>query len=677
MKLDRLLKPKSIAIIGGGTWGENIIEQCQRMGFVGDIFVVHPKKTEFCGYRCYPSVEELPKAPDASFVGVNRFLTIEVVRALSAMKAGGAVCFAAGFKEAAKEDTCAGDLQQKLLDAAADMPILGPNCYGYINALDGVCLWPDQHGSRRVDRGVAILSQSSNISINLTMQRRGLPIAYSVTVGNQAQQDMMSIALDLIDDERVSAIGLHIEGIDNIELLEQLARKSADLKKPIVALKVGASEQAQAATISHTASLAGSQAGATALFKRLGIAQVHNLSALLETLKILHVHGPLSEPTVMSMSCSGGEASLIADVGMKYGVHFPKLAELPRQKLSNALGPLVALHNPLDYNTYIWGDRAKMLEMLEAAFSGPAALNILILDFPREDVCDAKIWDLLLDAVYKAKASTNAAVAILSSLEENLDETRCENLMEQGIIPFQGMEQAMQAIAATTSLTHPPLDSVLVGQDCNESHLLTEAQAKSLLKDAGLNIPMSSIANSVYEAADKAEQIGFPVVLKGQGIAHKTEARAVQLNLANRNAVIEAANLMTANSFLVEQMITGAVAELLVGVVRDPVHGFLLTLAAGGTLTELLQDKVNLSMPTDAIAVEAGLKQLNIYKILQGYRGGAAADLEQIVETVMALQNFVIENQNNLQEIDINPLICTDKHIYVADALIRMGEPND
>lgn len=677
MKLDRLLKPQSIAIIGGGTWGENIIEQCHRMGFMGDIFVVHPKKTEFCGYQCYPSIEALPKAPDASFIGVNRFLTIDIVRALSAMKAGGAVCFAAGFKEAAKEDTRASDLQQSLLDAAADMPILGPNCYGYINALDGVCLWPDHHGSRRVERGVAILSQSSNISINLTMQRRGLPIAYSITVGNQAQQDMMSIALDLIEDERVSAIGLHIEGIDNIELLEQLARKSADLKKPIVALKVGASEQAQAATISHTASLAGSQAGASALFKRLGIAQVHNLSTLLETLKILHVHGWLSEPTVMSMSCSGGEASLIADVGMKYGVQFPKLAEPQKQKLSNALGPLVALHNPLDYNTYIWGDRAKMREMLEAAFSGPAALNILILDFPRDDMCDAKMWDLLLDVVNEAKMSTNAAVAVLSSLEENIDEARCENLMKQGIISFQGMEQAMQAIAATASLTCPPLDPVLVGRDCDKSDMLTEAQAKTLLKYASLNIPMFSIANSAYEAADKAEQIGFPVVLKGQGIAHKTEASAVQLNLVNRDAVIEAADRMTADSFLVEQMIAGTVAELLVGVVRDPVHGFLLTLAAGGTLAELLKDRVNLSMPTDAIAVETGLKQLNIYKILQGYRGGAAADLEQIIETVMALQKFVIQNQDNLQEMDINPLICTENNVYVADALIRMGEPND
>lgn len=185
--LSRLLRPRSIAVIGGGAWCRSVIQQCQKMGFAGEIWPVHPKSAEVCGISAYSGLNDLPSPPDASFVGVNRNATIEVVRQLSAMGAGGATCFASGFAEASAEDEGASDLQRQLLAAAGEMPILGPNCYGFINTLDGALLWPDQHGCQRVTSGVAILTQSSNIAINLTMQARALPIAYMVTVGNQAQ----------------------------------------------------------------------------------------------------------------------------------------------------------------------------------------------------------------------------------------------------------------------------------------------------------------------------------------------------------------------------------------------------------------------------------------------------------------------------------------------------------
>ena len=166
------------------------------MGFGGDIWPVHPTRDEVHGRRCFRSVAELPEAPDAAFIGVNRNLTIDIVRALAARGAGGAICYASGFREA--EDGAA--LEDALIEAAGDMPILGPNCYGVINYLDGALLWPDQHGGARVESGVAIVTQSSNIAINMTMQRRGLPIAYVATAGNQAQTGLSEIAHALLED---------------------------------------------------------------------------------------------------------------------------------------------------------------------------------------------------------------------------------------------------------------------------------------------------------------------------------------------------------------------------------------------------------------------------------------------------------------------------------------------
>ncbi len=381
--MERLLRPGSIAVVGGGWWCANVIAECRKIGFSGDLWVVHPTRSEVAGCKAVASIAQLPVVPDAAFVGINRHASVDVVRQLSAQGAGGAVCFASGFSEAVGELADGDDLQVALVAAAGDMPVLGPNCYGFINALDGAALWPDQHGLTPVTTGPAIISQSSNIALNLTMQTRGLPIAYLMTVGNQAQSGLSAIGQALLSDERVTAIGLHIEGIDDLAAFEAFARRAHALGKRIVALKVGTSEEARAVTVSHTAALAGSAAGAKALFARLGIAQVDSLAALIEALKLLHVVGPLPAARIASLSCSGGEASLMADMGQSCGIAFPPLGPEQKTALNNVLGPQVALSNPLDYHTYVWGDIDAMRRTYCAMMAGEAALGVVVLDIPR------------------------------------------------------------------------------------------------------------------------------------------------------------------------------------------------------------------------------------------------------------------------------------------------------
>jgi len=183
--LERLFRPKSIAAIGG-LQASRVIEQCQLLGYEGEIWPVHPNKDEVRGLRAYQSIEDLPGSPDAAYIAVNRTKTIDVVRSLKAKNCGGAICYASGFLEA---DETGAELQAALIEAAGDMPVVGPNCYGLINYADGALLWPDLQGGKRLEpgkTGVAIIAQSSNIAINFTMQQRGLPLAYVITVGNQA-----------------------------------------------------------------------------------------------------------------------------------------------------------------------------------------------------------------------------------------------------------------------------------------------------------------------------------------------------------------------------------------------------------------------------------------------------------------------------------------------------------
>ena len=673
-KLERMLHPRSIAVVGGGTWCENVIEQCQKMGFDGPVWPVHPKRTDILGVPCFASVDALPDSPDACFIGVNRFTTVDVVRALNAKGAQGVVCFASGFSEAAHEDAQGTDLQEQLLDAAGDMAVLGPNCYGFINYLDGSLLWPDQHGGERVKSGVAIITQSSNIVINLTMQMRGLPVAFVSTVGNQAQVGLADMGAAILNDPRVTALGLHIEGINDLVGFQALAELSESLGKPIIALKVGNSDQAQAATISHTASLAGSDAGARALFARLGIAQVSNLSTFLEALKLAHVYGRLENAQVVSMSCSGGEASLMADLGQAVGVSFPPLSDQQKIKLAAILGPMVALANPLDYHTYIWGDWDAMTAAFSAAMIGNDAMGLLMLDFPRADRCDPQLWTEVIPCIIAAQKASGRPMGIVGSLVETMPEEVAKSLITSGIVPFCGMSEALESVAACSVQRGQITAGILEPMTPLNPEVVSEAIAKEMLAMHGLRIPKSNRAMSPEATGSAANEIGFPVVLKGEGVAHKTEAGAVVLNLNNAAMVMQSAANMPCDTYLIEEMISSGLVELLIGVVLDPAHGYVLTLAAGGQWTEILNDTVSLLVPVDEDTVIKALKKLRIWPLISGYRGGDAANFSAILNAVTSVQKFTIANHGRVLEVEINPLICTATDAIAADALIKIGE---
>ncbi|KJZ26030.1 acetate--CoA ligase family protein [Tritonibacter mobilis] len=670
--LKRLFRPDSIAVIGGGTWCSAVIEQCRKMGFAGDIWPVHPKAEEVAGLPAYRDIEALPFAPDASFIGINRLATIDVVKALSARGAGGAVCFASGFLEAEAEDSEGADLQQRLLEAAGDMPVLGPNCYGFINYLDGALLWPDQHGGQRVEKGVAIVTQSSNIAINLTMQKRALPLAYVVTCGNQAQTGLAEIGAALLEDDRVTVLGLHIEGVGDLRAFEALALKARQLGKQIVALKVGRSAQARAATVSHTASLAGGDAGAGALLARLGIPRLYDLPSFLETLKLMHVVGRLPSTRIATISCSGGEASLSADTAHGRGVSLPALNDRQRTDLRAALGPMVALANPLDYHTYIWRDVDAMTRAFSAMVDPQLAMTLLVVDFPRGDRCDPSDWECVTQAAIAVRQQTGQPIAIVATLPELLPEDVAEQLLGAGVVPMLGLSEAMSAIEAA-GLPLPELAQPLLlpTKSHPDPDLVPEGEAKAWLARFGLRVPRSKPARSVVAARAVAADIGYPVVLKGEGIAHKTEEGAVRLNLTCGQDVSDAAVAMPTDRFLVEEMVTGAVAELLVGVVKDPAHGFVLTLAAGGTLTEIMQDSASVLLPASDAALNTALESLRIAPLLSGYRGAPPADRAAILRAIRAVEAYVVAEAEGLEEIEINPLLCTPTDAVAADALIR------
>jgi acyl-CoA synthetase (NDP forming) len=658
--LNRLLRPKSIAVLGAG-WALNVIEQCRKMGFTGPIWPVHPTKAEIGGLRAYPSLADLPHAPDATFIGVNRFATIDVVAELAAMGAGGAICFASGWTEAGEPE-----LQAKLVAAAGDMPILGPNCYGVINYLDGALLWPDQHGGVPVQKGVALVSQSSNIVINLGMQKRALPVAYVACLGNAAVVGLADLAGALLDDPRVTALGMYIEGIDDAPAFAALAERARAMGKGVVCIKSGKTELSRTAAASHTASLAGGGAASSAFLRQIGVAEVNTPSELIETLKIFHTHGPQIGARLCSLSCSGGEAGLVADLAAPFGIDFPPVPVDVKTRLNEILGPIVTVANPLDYHTFIWGDGPRTTDVFTTMLSGYDA-GIYIIDPPRNDRCDPSGYQPALDAILAAQASTGKPAFPVASMPENFDEAYALRLMDQGVVTLMGLETALAAIKAAQTapaqLGWRPAAAIAP----RDSHMLTEAEGKSLLASAGVPVPRAVTGETLAEVTAKSADLTAPLALKGLGFAHKTEAGAVRLGLTTLEGQTEMAG---ATGYLAEEMVTGAVGEILLGLRRDPVYGISLTVGMGGVTAEVLADTVTLILPATAAEILDAMRGLRLWPLLDGYRGRAKADMAAVAAIAVQLGDLMLAD-GSLEEIEINPILVRPQGAVAVDALIR------
>ena len=683
--LRRLLRPRSLAVIGGYE-AATVVQQSLKIGFDGEIWPVNPRRADMSGIPCFPTVEDLPGAPDAAFVAIPPDATVDVVRRLAALGTGGAVCYASGFKEVGGAGI---KRQDDLLAAAGAMPFVGPNCYGALNYLDGAALWPDQHGGLRVARGAAIVAQSGNISISLTMQQRSVPLAYVISVGNKADLGFDAYIDALALDERVTCIGLIAESIDDVAAFARAAARAKQAGKPIVVLKAGRSDKGAQATMSHTSSLAGSDALYQALFDAIGIARVDDLSSLLEALKLLSVLPPLTGNRIASMSCSGGEASLMADLGEDMGLSYPDFSQAVHDRLYDVLGDKVAIANPLDYHTYIWENRQAMTDCFGAALSADVDMGVLVIDFPHPAKCDASGWEPAIDAYIDAARISGRPAAVLASIPENMTPEAAARFLEAGVVPLQGMREGLCAIAAATRAgkrsdwipapAEPEPDGAAV--------VLDEWRSKQLARRYGLATPEGALVTSATEAVAAAEALGYPVVAKAVSadLAHKTEAGAVKLNLGDGDAVAAAAeHLFTlADRVMVEKMVAGSVAELLIGVNRDPQFGLHLVVGAGGELVELLNDAAIILLPATRERIGEALSSLRCAPLLRGYRGRPMGDWGAVVAAVESVAAMASDLGDRILEVDINPLMVLPQGeqseegragAVAADALIRWVE---
>ena len=603
---------------------------------------------------------------------MNRHQTVEVVQQLAELGAGGAVCYAAGFAESGPEGA---ELQRRLVDH--DMPVIGPNCYGIINGKLGAALWPDVQGCERLHgkRGAAIVTQSGNIALNLTMNTRGLQFTHVISIGNQAGVRIEDCIAELAVDPDVAAIGLHAESIIDPIAFGEAAITAHRTGTPIVMLKTGISDAAAHIAASHTAAIAKPADVYDALFERYGVVTVDSVNQLAATLSFLIDLGPLPGNSIVSLSCSGGEASLIADAAEAHDVGFEPFTEDQAAAIRTTLGDLVAVTNPLDYHTFIWGDETALTSCFTAALDGPADVAMLVLDWPTSG--DVQTWFPTLNAIETAHLSSDTPTLVAATLPENMPSSVRERLQERGIGVAYSIDEALAAINAAARAGRwlgagaPELHSSAL-RHTRAKQTIAENQAKVILATAGVTVPRG--VHGVGTSVDHAG-LRFPVVAKTSGVAHKTEAGGVVVGIADEVELVAVLTDLTqlSDEVLIEEQVTDAVAELLVTIRREWPIGVAVVLGSGGTLVELVGDTATTLAPTSHERLQKMLRGLRVGKLLDGHRGQPAADHGAIVDVVHKLE-ALMEARPDIVEIEINPLIATPTGAVAVDALITLGE---
>ncbi len=696
-RIKQMLNPNSVVMIGGSNL-KSAIAFTRTKRYRGRIYVINPFHDEIAGIRCLKSVSELSEVPELAFVSVPKEFVIDTVQALSGLGVTGAICNSAGFSELQEDGI---DREAQLVEAAGDMPMLGPNCPGFANFVDNAVFMQDHFGDHEhVEQGVAVISNGGAYLSDIACARRSLSVAYSIGVGNQAMLSIGDMLGIVLDDPRIKAVNLYIESFHNVPALSRAALKAVRKNIPVVVVKGGQTAAGERAAQTHTASIAGDHVVASALFERFGFIQAINPVQAIETLKMLTCTKRPQGPRVAFATSSGSYAVLGGDAAQRAGLDVPPMSEQIIEAIKPQIPHFVLPSNPLDisesqfetddvhqkvFNTFLTGDDYD--------------IAILVMSFPPPGGWESESWYRTAENFAKVCQQLQLPCAFVNTIPEDLPEDARAQMVKQGLAPLMGIDHGMQAIGDAVRakrvqdcLAKLTDDEILLPEfrrSVAAVHSFDEATAKKKLSPYGVTVPISCVINFSDEIL---QPLNYPIVVKAlsSDLLHKTELGAVELNI-NDHAQLQQAitsikqrvdlNMPGAriDKFLVEQMISGAVAELMVSIRYVDRIGLALILAVGGVAVELLRDSVTVMIPASRQTIADALKQLKLYPLLSGWRGEPSADIDAVLDVIEAMVRFAQDHTEQLETLEVNPLIVCEKGkgAYAVDAVLTMRQDHD
>lgn len=684
MDLGRLFHPRSVAVVGAteraGTYGSETLLNLAAMGYPGEVWGVNPGRETVHGVPCFPSLADLPSAADAVVIAIPAAGVPDVVEQAGALGCGGAVVYAAGFRESAD----GADLEAQLGAAAArhGLPVCGPNCDGFVALHERVALWGDALAAPEAGH-VGLVSQSGNLAVNALATRRGLRLHTAISSGNEAVLSAADYLEHLAGEPDLRSIALLLEADgDGARLCDALAL-CADAGIGVAVLKVGSSAAGATAAAAHTGAVAGDQRVFRALMAEAGAAWADDLHDLLELAKALAVRTrrPRGDGLAI-LTCSGGDSGLGADEAQRLGVSLPALGETTVSALRERLPAAATVANPLDYTAMIWGESETLRDIVWLVGEDPAIEQVLVFyDHPPGlQGAPAESWQAVQEGILAGAQAGPVPVLVASTLPELLDDAAAWRLAQAGVPAVAGLRTGLACAAALARAPADPGRLREIAAACPSprsgdrgGRWLAEHEAKALLRGAGLPVVAGRVAEGIDDAVAAWNELGGPVALKlsSPALRHKTESGGVALDLASEPAVRAAWRRMAANNgsadMLVEEMAPLG-AELLVAARRDAVVPALVV-GLGGVWTELLDDVAIVPLPATPARVERALRSLRGAGLLTGARGRAPLDIAAAAALAAGVGALLLDE--GLALIECNPIIVHRDGAVVVDAGAR------
>ncbi len=696
-QLDRLLNPQSIAIIGAsarpGAFGERVLSNL--CDYRGRIYLVNSRYERIGDRPCYPSLAALPEPIDCAVITVAREAVDEVAEQCIAAGAGGMIVFASGYAETGKPDRIA--QQQRLVQRAREsgVPLIGPNCIGAVNHrlrsritfMPYAAMLPPRPGA------VGIVSQSGALGFGLEQaMQHGTPISHVLTSGNSSDVDMADYVAFLADEPSCSVIALLFEGMSDPQRLIAACERAWAVNKPVVVCKLATGEFGAQAAMSHTGSLAGSQAAYRAAFARAGVVLVEDFEALMETASFFAKAPTLPKARgVAVLATSGGAAIMAADKAELHGVALPQPDAPAMAVLQARIPEFGSTRNPCDVTAQVMNDPLSLPACADALLDDP---NYGALIIPM--VFSGPLSGIRVP-YYNTLARRTGKPVINIWLTEWLEGNGAAAMeSDPHVVLFRSMDRAFAAIAAwhrradlrmaprVTGIRLAPAGAREAAASllATASGTLTERESKAILAPYGIPVVQEVLVQTADEAVAVAAGTGYPVVVKVESpdLPHKTEAGVIRLNLHNEAELRAAFAAVMANAARVSpaprisgvlvQPLVPAGVEIMIGARVDPLFGPLVVVGLGGILVELLKDTAIGLAPVSAEEATTMLDRLKGRAALHGFRGSPPVDIAALAGIIARASEFIADHAGEVAEIDINPLICDGARILAVDALI-------
>lgn len=696
--LTRLLNPRSIAIIGASERAGSFGERTQRnlAQFQGRMHLVNARYQTLGGLPCYASVAVLPEVPDIAVVAAPMEAVEGLVQDCVAAGVGAAILYAAGFAETGRTDRIA--LQARIAAIAREggVRLVGPNCIGMLDYGSGATISFAAVPRPAVAPGraaVGIVSQSGNLGFALAQGvERGVAISRVLACGNSADVDVADGVAALAEDPACTAIACVFEGMADPMRLVEAAEIAWSADKPLVVYKLATGEQGATAALSHTGSLAGSDAAYRAAFGRAGVVLVENFEALLETATFLAKAPPCRAPGIAVVSTSGGAAIMAADKAEVHGVMLPQPGTAAKAVLDARIPEFGSARNPVDITAQVLNDPESLRACADALCADPAYGAVILPNGYAYDFATPRFALLGELAAQHGKA---AAVVWLTEWLEGPGAKAAEANPQVGV--FRSMERCFAALAAwqaraarraagpgvTARLSAPGTAAQAAALlDAAGGTTLTEREAKVVLAAYGVPVVGEMLVHDADAAVSAAAALGFPAVLKVESpdIPHKTDAGVIRLDLRDAAAVREGFTAVMASAarvapnalihgVLVQPMVPQGL-EIVVGARRDPLFGPMVVVGLGGIFVELLRDSATALAPVGDGEAHAMLRRLKGHRLLEGFRGLPPVDLQALVGVIRRVSELAADQRDRIAEIDVNPLICVGDRILAVDGLI-------